>query len=388
MTASSKKGVVFYLLGGLGIYLVSAGISFAAFRYLGSGTDFISPLPADEGRSQIDLSAPKTEACPLTGQMFTKAERAIWESRRPLGIMVENHVESRPQSGLTKADVVYEAVAEGGITRFLTIYLCQASAEDVLVGPVRSARTYFLDWISEYGDSPLYAHVGGANTPGKANALGQIGDYGWLRVGNDLNQFAVGFPTFWRDYERLTGVATEHTMYSTVDKLLAVAEKRDLAQVNEDGDRWDEEFVSWDFVEEGQSSESGEVHSISFNFWGSQTAFKVDWEFNSASGVYERSMGEQRHVDLNNGQPVVAKVVVVQFVRETGPIDDLKHMLYGTTGSGTALVFQNGEAIKASWSKKTRTDRTLFTDSTGETVAFERGPIWMEMVPAGNTIDY
>ena len=64
--------------------------------------------------------------------------------------MIENSVDARPQSGLSSADVIYEAVAEGGITRFLTVYYCQDPVE---VGPVRSARTYYVDFASEYGDA-------------------------------------------------------------------------------------------------------------------------------------------------------------------------------------------------------------------------------------------
>jgi len=79
----------------------------------------LSPVDITPGSGfKIDPNAPKTEACPLSGQLFAKAERQIWEGRRPLTVMIENHEESRPQSGLNKADIVYEAVAEGGITRF------------------------------------------------------------------------------------------------------------------------------------------------------------------------------------------------------------------------------------------------------------------------------
>src|SRR3989344_5480690 len=220
------------ILAGIGLYLISTGISYAAFSYFQKGQIDLLPspvieIPTTEQRAKIDLSAPKTELCPLNAKLYTQAEKDIWSTRRPLGIMIENHEEARPQSGLSKADVIYEAVAEGGITRFLAIYLCGASAEDVQVGPVRSARTYFLDWISEYGISPLYVHVGGANCDpstgsgcaggAKADALGQIQKYGW-QVYNDINQFSAGFPTFWRDKDRLRNpdgseVATEHTMY-------------------------------------------------------------------------------------------------------------------------------------------------------------------------------
>ena len=115
-----KKKLIFSLLGGLVLYLLATGISFAAFRYLGGPVvpGLLSPVSLEEARQRVDLSAPKTEACPLNGKMYTKGEKEIWEERRPLAIMIENHAEARPQSGLSRADIVYEAVAEGGITRF------------------------------------------------------------------------------------------------------------------------------------------------------------------------------------------------------------------------------------------------------------------------------
>src|SRR3990167_4880086 len=172
------------ILSSLGIYLLSAGIAYAVFIAANSGTIFTSPLtdttnnPIEDNNNRkalIEVSGSKSETCPLNGAKFTRAEKNIWESRRPLAVMIENHLEARPQSGLSDADIIYEAVAEGGITRFMGLFYCQAAAFETILGPVRSARTYFLDWASEYS-FPLYAHVGGANTPGQANALGQIGD--------------------------------------------------------------------------------------------------------------------------------------------------------------------------------------------------------------------
>ncbi|MAG59909.1 hypothetical protein CMO96_03930 [Candidatus Woesebacteria bacterium] len=384
---SRKSKIILALVG---VYLLSVGISFAVFSYLRSPADKLSDVELDQKRGGIDLTAPKTEECPLNGQMHTKAEHDIWGARRPLGIMIENHEDSRPQSGLSKADVVYEAVAEGGITRLLAVFFCGASAEEVQVGPVRSARTYFLDWVSEYGDFPLYVHVGGANTPGRANALGQIGEYGW-DLYNDLNQFSIGFPTFWRDYERLgRPVATEHTMYSTTDKLWEVAQERELASKNEDGDSWDADFVSWEFVDgEPPSAEvAPKAGEISFSFWKGYDDYAVSWQYDAGGNGYKRMTGEKAHKDLNNDEQIMASNVVVLFTTERGPIDALKHMLYTTTGKGKALVFQNGDVISGTWSKKTRTARTKFMDSKGKEISFVRGPIWIEVLRTGSKVDY
>jgi hypothetical protein len=387
-----NKKLILTILAGLGLYLVSAGISFAAFRYLSEPAVVTPTTPEEElerGRFRVDLSAPKTEKCPLNGGLFTKAEREIWEKQRPLTVMIENHEDSRPQSGLSSADILYEAVAEGGITRFLAIFYCGAAAQEVTIGPVRSARTYYLDFASEYGDYPLYAHVGGANLPGKVNALGQIGDYGWLRMGNDLNQFAIGFPVFWRDYERIGHeVATEHTMYSTVDKLWEVAQKRGLGAEDEEGNSWDENYTPWKFKQEANSEDRGQVAKISFDFWSSQPEYAVTWEYSKESNDYQRLTGGQPHKDLNNDQQLQAKVVIVQFMKETGPVDELKHMLYTTIGKGKAIVFQDGQVIEANWSKAERKSRTIFTDAKGKEIEFNGGPIWIEIVPIGGEVNY
>jgi len=387
----TKKKLVVIIFGGILLYLASAGISFAAFRYLGKSVEIgpISPLTEEQGHFKVDLSAPKTEKCPLNGSLFTKDERKIWEKRRPLTVMVENHEEARPQSGLSRADIVYEAVAEGGITRFLAVYYCGASAQDVTIAPVRSARIYYLDFASEYGDYPLYAHVGGANKPGPANALGQIGDYGWLAKGNDLNQFSLSFPTFWRDYERLSHpVATEHTMCSTTDRLWEVAQKRGLTDKDKNGNQWDESFESWSFKDDEKLEKRGDVVKVNMEFWSDYQAYGVEWQYDRESNFYLRLNGGQPHKDLNNDEQLKAKVVIVQLTKEQGPVDNNKHLLYQTTGKGKVIVFQDGEAIQGTWEKKDRESRTKFFDSQGKEIKLNRGPIWIEIVPARQKVNY
>src|SRR3990167_8197684 len=90
-----------------------------------------SSVPTASNALVEDPSEPKTESCPLNGRMHTKKAKDAWEKRRPLAVMIENHSESRPQSGLSYADVIYEAVAEGGITRFMGVFYCDAAYKSV-----------------------------------------------------------------------------------------------------------------------------------------------------------------------------------------------------------------------------------------------------------------
>lgn len=180
-----KKILSKYNLVLFALYLVSATATYALWPSNGGG-GLISPTAGGQNQEPVETTVngvvvpnePKDQVCPLNGALYGESFKKLWETRRPMGVMIENHEDSRPQSGLSSADIVYESVAEGGITRFMGIYYCEAALGNVTLGPVRSARTYFLDWVSEYGGYPIYVHVGGGNTPNKANALGQIEDYG------------------------------------------------------------------------------------------------------------------------------------------------------------------------------------------------------------------
>lgn len=405
-----KKSKLSLIVVVLVAYLLSAGVSYAAFSYFG-GSQTDPALTAEyqnatnsnaQGRfaalEQKYAKLPKTEQCPLNGRMQSKPERENWEKRRPLGVMVENSVPARPQSGLSLADVVYEAVAEGGITRFLAIYYCKDSEA---IGPVRSARTYYLDWISEYGNSPLYAHAGGANTPGPADALGQIKRYGWYGF-NDMDQFSIGFPTFWRDYERLGDVATEHTVYTATDKAWQFAAKDRGLTNTETNDltgakvSWDEGFVPWKFKDDASISQRPAKLSANFNFSNTQAGylddFAVTWAYDKDSNSFLRSNGGKPFKDLNTNQQVSAKNVVIQFMPMSIADDGYNeeghgaHTLYGNKGTGKAIFLIDGKQIEGTWQKPTREDRTIFYDADGNEIKFNRGLIWIETLPTGQAV--
>lgn len=386
------------IIGAITLYVVTTVLSYGAFSYFDNPSFFDSPLPLNaDGSVNLDPDAPKTEACPLNGQLYTRAERYLWEQRRPLAIMLENSVDARPHSGLVRADVVYETVAEGGVTRFMPVFYCDAQASDVTVAPVRSVRTYFIDWASEYGKTPLFAHVGGANcsapkledgtfgpctTDKRAQALEQLTEYGWRhKTGNDLDQFSVGAPTYIRNLER-TGktVATEHSVVSSTKKLWDVGENRGWTNKSPNGREWMDDFRTWRFKDEAKADSRGNVTSISHDFWKGYKQYDARWEYDREENVYKRLTGGEPHMDLESKTQVTAKNVVIQFTKETTNIDPLKHLLYQTIGEGRALIFQDGQVIDGFWSKDSRTGRTIFENKKGEEIEFVRGRIWISIV--------
>lgn len=386
------------------LFILSGYFSYSYFgSSQGGNSGFMANLgkpayapPTDaNGNPVIDATAPKTEECPTNGEMLTEAHKALWEKRRPLVVMIENSVDARPQSGLTSADVIYEAVAEGGITRFATVFYCKDS--DGYVGPVRSARVYFIDFASEYGANPLYVHVGGANcnkTTGSgcaggapADALGKISKLGWNAY-NDMN--FIPFPVMWRDYDRLPNRATEHTVYSTTKKLWDyAASTRGLTNVDKKGVAWDETFDPWKFKDDKPAGTP--INKISLGFWDGKTDFNVVWTYDATSNSFTRVNGGSPHVDKNNDKQIQSKNVIVAYMDESVARDGYdigQHMLYKTTGEGDAIVFQDGAAIKGKWRKRDGKAHIMFYDTKGGLIALNRGQTFIEIVPKGNTVDY
>jgi len=387
---------------GLALYLITTGLSFAFFSYfvkLPSG-GVISPTgTGKEGQARfvIDPSVPRTEPCPLNGKLYTKQEREVWEKRRPLAVMIENHADSRPQSGVSLADVIYEAVAEGGISRFMGIFYCGITVQPVNLAPVRSARTYFLPWVLEY--DALYNHVGGAGlcnddtVDSRAKALCQIEQY---KI-KDMDQFGLPFKTTdkkdmvcARNYDRLDHeVATEHTMVCNTNGLYKVAAERGWTNVDTKGVAWDKKFEAWKFKDDAKEAERGASFSASFVAWpGYEAEYGVRWDYDRLANAYKRSNGGKPQLDLETQEQLTAKNIVIIFAKEIGPVDDHLHLLYNNVGSGNGLVFQDGKAIKITWSKPERSSKLKFLDPGGREVSLNRGQIWIEMLPIGTKVNY
>jgi len=396
---SSKR--IMTVLSLLGLYLLSAGTSWAIFSYINKEPGFPS---GDDLLARIS-ELPKTEECPINGAMYTELERDIWEGRRPITAIIENHLEARPQSGLSYADVVYEAVAEGGITRFLSVFYCGVSAQEVKLAPIRSARIYYVDWAAEYGENPLFVHIGGANNicnncPGgvkergsvarEVDAFAALEKLGWrYRYGNDFDGGTnIGYPVIIRDQYRLGDKsAWEHAVVGVTDKIFEEGKNRGFGFEDSESSPWDKNYVKWIFSDD-KPSDNPAAKDISFEFWSNKGDYDVNWKYDAAGNKYLRMNGGKEHVDHETGEQIYAKNVIIMMVSERGPVDKEGHMFYTTIDEGTALIFQNGGVIEGTWEKASQTGRTKFYDGDAKEISFVRGPIWIEAVPAGNEIKY
>lgn len=386
------------ILAGIGLYLLTTGISYAAFTSVGGGisSDVTSPLgthgtPTPKKKFKVDPSIPRDQVCPLNGMLYTKNEKDVWSTRRPLSVMIENSPDARPHSGLSRADVVYEANVEGLITRFMAVFYCNSPFENIAIAPVRSARASYLNWVSEY--DALYNHVGGANRNGEnaqktaaaADALGLIDQYGI----KDLDQFGIGYPDCYRNPDRLDKpVATEHTMVCFSDNLFKIAEKRGWTNVDQKGVPWDKNFTPWTFKDDAAQGSRGSTTAIAVAFAPGKNVYEAQWEYDAANNVYKRKTGGEPHLDLETKEQIIAKNVVMMVAKVNNSVDELGHVLFDTIGTGKALVFQDGNVVTGTWTKKSRIGRTTFTGPNGKELPLNRGMVWIGVVGDEKQVTY
>ncbi len=277
----------------------------------------------------------------------------------PIAITIENMVEARPTSGLSKANLVYEAITEGGITRFLAFY---ASDEEIKkIGPIRSARPYFLDWTEEF--KAFYLHVGGS-----PEALKKISQYQIF----DLNQYFNG-KYFWRAKNR----SAPHNVY-TSSKLLSQALKD--KKIPLEGN-----YQPWLFKDENEvKGDQPKINKITINY--STFPYQVGWEYSPLDNTYKRFQAEKPQTEAD-GLEIKAKNVIVQVVK-TYILDEIGRRRKETLGEGKALIFQDGQVIKGKWIKKTRGARTRFYDNLDQEIKFNRGTTWIQVVSSEKMINY
>lgn len=335
-------------------------VSYLILVLFGGETIITSPL-LKVGSDRT--SEAKTVPNPLNGVMYTKKESDIWRTRLPLAVMVENLVDIRPQSGLSKADIVYEALSEGGITRFMAVFLGQEASE---IGPIRSARPYYLDWAIEL--KALYAHIGGS-----PEALDRIANEG-------IRTLPEEYPYYFR--KENSQLSREHTAFSSTKGLWQMANSRDFSGPPT--------FQSWSFKDQEASASARPAGStLTLGFSGLDD-YQVRWTYNSDKNLYLRSSGLPLKTDFDktNNEQIGAKNIIVQFADHISLKDDKNRISISTTGSGEAKIFRDGQVIEGKWEKHSPASRTIFYDSNNKEVIFNRGQIWVEVVPTDSRVEY
>jgi len=275
-----------------------------------------------------------------------------------LGVMIDNHPDAYPQSGLNEAKIVYEAPAEGGITRYLAIFDKNQTVEKV--GPVRSARPYYLDWLNEYGDA-LYMHCGGS--PAALNAIKQENIF-------DANEFSHG-QYYWRDNAR----SAPHNLYTDSEKW------QKLFEDYSDG-RPVKAWSGWKFDENFVVVSSTPMKEIKIVYG---LGYEVVWKYNTEGGYFERYVDGQPHLD-NVGVIITTKNILVQFTK-TEILDEVGRREISTVDEGEGRVLFSGQIMQARWKKEGASERTIFFNEDKNEIKLKPGKTWVEIIPIGTKIE-
>jgi Protein of unknown function (DUF3048) N-terminal domain/Protein of unknown function (DUF3048) C-terminal domain len=326
------------------------GSALIAVLLLGGGTGVYAlhqalskdqPAPVAQ-KVETPTPAPATEASKLTGVQI-----APELNKRPVtGIMIENSPDARPQSALKDAGVVYEAIAEGGITRFLALF--QESQPDY-IGPVRSVRPYYVDLLLPYDASIV--HAGGS-----AEGLAKVRAMGVKDIDHGANGGA---------FRRVSDRYAPHNLYTSMAALDQVSAARGYTTSNVKS------------LERKAEKPSPQITARTINIGISSPLYNLRYDYDPATNSYKRFLAGRPHTDHRSGQQLAPKTVVTLAM---GYSQKGIYSVYQTTGKGQAFIFQDGAVQAVHWSRANEREQFVFTDDAGKKIALNAGQTWFTLV--------
>lgn len=357
---SKKKGLGYFCIALLLIVTTGVGLLIMLAQYKEPKIPIITTIVKKK------VPEPKKFYSPLTGNEV--ADEAATK-RAVTAIMLENSPDARPQSGLKDSGVVYEAIAEGGITRFLAIYQEQQPG---LIGPVRSVRPYYIDWAAPYDAS--IAHIGGSY-----NALQEVrnGQY------RDIDQF-FNAGAYYRASDRYA----PHNVYTTFERLNALNAAKGYTTSTFTG------FVRAEIpnkttpkpkVKTPVPPALATANTIQVNI--SSGLYNSSYTYDGTNKFYVRNQAGGAHTDREAGQITPKVVIVIKVPTVLGFEDGYREQMQ-TIGSGEGYVFQNGTVQGVSWNKADKKTQLRFLDAAGKDVPLERGQTWITAIGTDRTVTW
>lgn len=283
----------------------------------------------------------------------------------PIAVMIENSAKARPQTGLNTADIVYETMAEGSITRFMAIFNDTIPSK---AGPVRSARIYFIRILREWDTAP-YIHVGGPEDSTKESYVyGSETKFIKTRI-----NAAKGYNDyFWRSSDR----KAPHNCYTSPQKVLE--DYYDYTPKINDSFKF-----SNDVQYPGET-----VDTVTVPFLLKQQDY-IHYKYDADKNVFLRFMGDDEFISEDNGSEAQVEVqnLIIQYTKIyalDGEIKDRRNV--EVTGSGDAEFFVNGKHLKGKWSRPSLSDQTKYTLDDGSELILSPGNTWIHLHPKTKTI--
>ena len=328
---------VLLIAGGTGVFALSKSLNKTA--------NVATPVAH---KLEAQPTQPTTEASKLTGAQISPEL-----NKRPVtGIMIENSPDARPQSGLKDAGIVFEAIAEGGITRFLTLF--QESQPDY-IGPVRSVRPYYVDLLLPF-DASL-AHAGGS-----ADGLAKVRSLGV----KDLDHGANG-----NAFRRIPERYAPHNLYTSMAQLDQASAARGYTTSNVKS------------LARKTEKPAAQVTAGKIDMSISSPLYNVHYDYDKATNTYKRTMGGKPHTDQRSGEQLAPKTVValVMSYSQKGI-----YSVYQTTGSGKVYIFQDGAVQTGTWTKAGEKEQFVFADDAGKPISLNAGQTWFTLVKTDNSV--
>ncbi len=343
--SSSRKWVLIILI----IILVAAA-AFAGFTF------WYSRQGPDQARLAAGFTGPVPPPppqynCPLDGTIVTNRAAA---SQRPIVVQVDNAPAAREQAGLSKADIVYEAMAEGDVTRFSAIFACHEAAT---VGPVRSARLIDLELAPEY--NAILADSG--SSEGVTARLESTPDI------PNINDNGFHDIAYWRTDDR---VAPHNLMTSTTGI------RRGAESIGQPVTAF---LPSLAFKDDAPAPAVSTI-TVPYSSWAA-----VNYKYDAATNSWLRFHGSEANMDAQAGVQIAPKNVIIQFVpsMQSDIVEDVggaHGMEYTLTGTGKVLIFRDGQVIQGVWSRPSRSDVTQYYDATNKPIPLNRGLTFVQIV--------
>lgn len=297
----------------------------------------------------------ETVCNPLTGLSF---EENITE-RRPIAIMLDNQYNARPQAALSEADVIYEILAEGLITRYMAIFYTNLPEH---VGPVRSSRPYFVEKALEF--DPYYVHVGGS-----MQALSDIKTYKLADI-DGLTSSA-----FWRESHK----KAPHNMYTSAEVLIADAKRMKYntsTQVS---------FLSFNQVFTPLDGQNAVEITFVYKepMKNDPVGYYTSYKYNDEKKLYFRYTNGTPHLDENTQTQLTCTNILVQYA-DIRVLDNEGRLDVDLITSGKGTYYTGGKKIDVTWSKKSATAITEFYDANGTPIKLNPGVTWFQIMKTGN----
>lgn len=271
-------------------------------------------------------------------------------NRRPIAIMFDNHPRARWQAGLKDAEIIYEFLVEAPYTRYMGIYLIN---EPESIGPIRSARPYFITSSLEY--DAVYVHIGGSQQAKSDIKTLKIADIDGLSSSNKV---------FWKKSHK----KMPNNTYSSMEAIRTTQEERKYKIIGE--------YTPFKFKEDEMDIEGNSANSITIKYRKDNT---TDYNYDQDNKIYSRIKDGKLHIDELDETPITAKNIIIQEAK-TKVLDKEGRLEIQLIGEGQGKYITHGKFIDIKWVKKSRNDKTIYYTSNDKELILNPGVTWIQIV--------